>query len=68
MKVIEAEQEEILTDMGLLVDLPIDPAAAVQEICPWLRFDYSASNIDAALFTRASASRREVIKKLQKVA
>lgn len=68
LKVIGAEQEEILTDMGLLVDLPIDPAAAVQEICPWLRFDYSASNIDAALFTRASASRREVIKKLQKVA
>lgn len=68
LKVIEPGQEAVLTDLGLLVDLPIDPAAAVETICPWLRFDYSASNIDAALFTRASAARREVIKRLQRVA
>ncbi len=68
LKVVDAKQETLLTRHNLLVDLPIDPTAAIAKVCPWLRYDYGVRNIDAAFFARASAPRRELIKRMQSVA
>ena len=65
LKVVLPDQEQELTQHGWLLELPVDPVAALRKLLPDHAWSFSADSINASLRARAAPQRQIALNALQ---
>ncbi|EEW60763.1 conserved hypothetical protein [Ruegeria sp. TrichCH4B] len=65
LKVVLPDQEQDLTQHGWLLELPVDPVAALRKLLPDHAWSFSADSVNASLRARAAPQRQIALNALQ---